>query len=288
VTVGTLVATIAIAIVAMMVGLLVVLIIGNKVYKKLDEKLTSIDKKSDMRGGAVMSGPMDSGMNDNYMISFQGDQWGGNVPQVVGVGFSSEGSNDGGKPPKEMPKQEIQVKPIDVVKELQRSPTNWSLNGLDDKINIVKAKKDLVSQSTAGRDLSALLLCLENRKKCYDDYEYEPDKTMTFKAFFEQWDTTNEANIHTLTEKYSNLQFNPADIFVPELPDIAAKTMIDYDHAVRKLCDKRPRFYVIADKKDFNKKYQARDPILLVQSPFGVYYHILGAWDTEMQYLPEL
>jgi len=33
---------------------------------------------------------------------------------------------------------------------------------------------------------------------------------------------------------------------------------------------------------------EKRDPILLAQSPFGFYYNILGAWEKEMVYLPEL
>ena len=51
---------------------------------------------------------------------------------------------------------------------------------------------------------------------------------------------------------------------------------------------KKPVFYVIAEPDKFRKAYEKRDPILLVQSPFGFYWQILGAWDKEMILLSEL
>ena len=39
---------------------------------------------------------------------------------------------------------------------------------------------------------------------------------------------------------------------------------------------------------EIQEKYKQRDPILLVQSPFGFYWQILGAWDKEMLILSEL
>ena len=110
---------------------------------------------------------------------------------------------------------------------------------------------------------------------------------MTFKAFFEQWDTTNEKNIRDLVGKY-NLSFESADIFIPDFPDEAVHMMTIYTDAVECLCGKKPRYYVIAEKKDFQSKYDRRDPIILAQSPFGFYYHIIGAWDKEMVLLSEL
>lgn len=255
-------------------------------FGQLQKTVTEIDRKTDasMTGVSMEGDPM----RDNYMISYNGDQFeGGNL---IGAVRTESMSFDGGnsEAPKERPKQMVPVKPIDVIKELQVTPTNWSLNGVEEKIKIMTAKKDLLSNSRSGRDLDAVLFCLNNRLKCLDEYEYEEGKTMTFKAFFEQWDATTEANINALIEKYNNLAFHSADIFVPEFPDVAAKIMIAYNDAVVDLAEKKPRFYIIADKKDFKKRYESRDPILLVQSPFGFYYHILGAWDKEMQYLPEL
>jgi hypothetical protein len=293
VPIEAIVSTIAIAVAVMAAGLLIVYFIGMKVYKKIEESIVRIDKKSDMKGSAVMAGiPMEGNpMNDNYMVSYSADQWGVGVPTTHAVlgGSVSVGEDSNAPSEEKKPVKQVAVRPIDVVEELINPPTNWSLNEIDAKMDILKAKKELLKGgTTTGRDLDSLLLCMENRKKYLDQYEYAPDKSMAFKSFFEQWDVTNEAAIKRLTDKYSGLQFHSADIFVPELPDEAAKIMISYNDAVVAICDKKPRFYVIAKAEDFQKKYEKRDPILLVQSPFGIYYNILGAWDEEMIYLPEL
>jgi hypothetical protein len=64
--------------------------------------------------------------------------------------------------------------------------------------------------------------------------------------------------------------------------------MKKYTNNMKKLCQKKPVFYVIAEPDKFKKAYEKRDPILLVQSPFGFYWQILGAWDKEMILLSEL
>jgi hypothetical protein len=117
---------------------------------------------------------------------------------------------------------------------------------------------------------------LENRKK-YEKY----------KDFFSTFQNTSRASIQNLLNKY-DLAFKPSDIFIPEFPDIAIKIMKEYENQTISLCGKKPIFYVIAESKDFKDKYDKRDPILLVQSPFGLYYQILGAWDKEMLLLTEL
>jgi hypothetical protein len=61
-----------------------------------------------------------------------------------------------------------------------------------------------------------------------------------------------------------------------------------YREEFAKFSDKQLVFYVIAEAEDFEKADDKRDPILLVQSPFGFYYQILGAWDKEMLILHEL
>lgn len=264
----------------------------KKIRTKIEKKYERLFEK---RNDPVVAGvPMEGNpMNDNYLVSYSTEQWGVSTPtrSILG-GVTMEIGNDSGESAtseEKKPVKQIAVKPIDVVEELTRPPTNWSLNEVRAKMDILRAKKGLLNGgTTTGRDLDSLILCMENRLKCLDDYEYEPEKSMTFKAFFEQWDVTNEGAIKQLTDKYPNLEFRSADIFVPELPDEAAKIMISYNDAVVALCDKKPRFYVIAKAEDFQKKYEKRDPILLVQSPFGIYYHILGAYDEEMIYLPEL
>jgi hypothetical protein len=81
---------------------------------------------------------------------------------------------------------------------------------------------------------------------------------------------------------------NTSDLFVPEFPDDAIAVMKAYTEEMDKICSKKPVFYVIAEPDKFRKAYEKRDPILLVQSPFGFYWQILGAWDKEMILLSEL
>jgi hypothetical protein len=95
------------------------------------------------------------------------------------------------------------------------------------------------------------------------------------------------SKIQILLQKYS-LVMKDADIFIPEMPDIAIKTIKKFTEKVQEITFRSPRIYVIANEKDFKQVYSKRDPIVLAQSPFGFYYHILGAWDKEMIYLPEL
>ena len=57
------------------------------------------------------------------------------------------------------------------------------------------------------------------------------------------------------------------------------------------MSERKPIFYLIAEAKDFKQKKemrQKRDPILLVQAPFGFYWQILGAWGPELRFLEEL
>lgn len=217
-------------------------------------------------------------MNDNYLVDFSSDRFAGTI-SMEGGGVSIGGEGGGNGKNKTV---KVNVKPIDVLKELETIPTNWSLEGLGDKISILKDKEKLIQQRYAKREVSGLIECLENRKHYEDTYD---DKT--YREYFSKYDATNDQKINKLLEKYDLIKESP-DIFIPEFPEEAINIMKEVTEVVQKLCKKKPRFYVIASSKDFKKAYGKRDPILLVQSPFGFFYYILGAWDKEMLYLPEL
>lgn len=170
----------------------------------------------------------------------------------------------------------IAANPKDVVGELEKPPKGLSLEGLDEKILIVKDKAELVAQWRAKEELEGLLQCLENRKKYYEH-----------SAFFAQFDTTTMESIDKLTSKY-DLVLNDADIFIPEFPTEAVAIMKEYNKQYKKITDKKARFKVIGTSEDFKDADGKRDPILLAQSPFGFYFDILGAWDKEMLILSEL
>jgi len=222
---------------------------------------------------------------DNYLFDFKNYQSqynnnGGNnvffTNQIITV--PTEGMSDDNSTSLEtisLP-QKIKVKPIDVLNELETVPTPFTLTLIDEKISILKDKSKLIAQSYAKREVDALIERMENRKKYFSS-----------KEFFEKFSNTTDEKIDNLLKKYE-LVMKTSDIFVPEFPDEAIKIMTDYTEEVAKICDKKPYFYVIADEDIFRKSYDKRDPILLVQSPFGFYWQILGAWDKEMLILSEL
>ena len=170
----------------------------------------------------------------------------------------------------------VPVKPIDVLCELETVPTPFSLHLLDEKITILKDKEKIIIQKYAKREVSGLIQCLENRKKYNEHID-----------FFETFKNTTDEKIDVLLKKHGLVQ-KTSDIFVPEFPKEAIEVMKQYTEKVKLICGKNPIFYVIATADLFKKKNEKRDPILLVQSPFGFFWQILGAWDKEMLILSEL
>lgn len=209
-------------------------------------------------------------LEDSYIFDFKnygGSIFRGNVTDEV-TSDSSDSSNT--KPLK------IRIKPIDVLEELETIPTPFSCNMLDEKISVLEDKRKLIVQEYAKREVAALIDRLNNRKK------YEE-----FKTFFDRFQNTNDEAIAKLLDKY-DLVMKSSDIFIPEFPDDAISIMKEYTEQCEKICGLKPIFYVIAEPDKFREAYKQRDPILLVQSPFGFYWQILGAWDAEMLILGEL
>lgn len=175
----------------------------------------------------------------------------------------------------------LKVKPKHVLDELETVPDPWTMLNLDDKISMLKDKIKLITNSGSNsqytkREINGLIERLELRKK-YPE----------FKTFFENFKNTNDEKINKLLDKYE-LVMKTTDVFVPDFPDDAVKIMTAYTEKMKELCGKKPVFYVIAEEKHFKKQFERNDPILLVQSPFGYYWQILGAWDEELLILSEL
>jgi hypothetical protein len=247
----------------------------SKLKSKLVKWLTGFDPETFKAHQTVLNASIRqsvSGMEENYLFDFK--NWSsqynghGNNPTPILIGNPNETNSN-------VPTK-IKVKPIDVLNELETVPNPFSLTLIDEKVEILKDKSKLIVQHYAKREVEALIERLENRKK-YTEH----------KAFFDRYQNTTDEKMDVLLEKY-DLVMKTSDIFVPEFPDDAIKAMKDYTEAMELVCGKKPIFYVIAEAKDFKKAYEKRDPILLVQSPFGFYWQILGAWDKEMLLLSEL
>jgi hypothetical protein len=209
-------------------------------------------------------------LNENFLFDFK-QGYRTNWTNHGTIGISSGSPSEGSEAPKK-----IVIKPVDVINELQTIPTPFSVDYLDEKISVLETKAELINQQYAKQEVKALIERLNNRK------QYEANK-----AYFDQFQNTTDEKIAELLSKYE-LEMHSSDIFIPEFPNDAIQLMKDYTEMVKKISGKKPVYYVIAQPELFKKAYEKRDPILLVQSPFGFYYQILGAWDKEMMMLSEL
>ncbi len=178
----------------------------------------------------------------------------------------------GNKPEAEEPP----MTPKMAMAELETFPTPELTAGLDQKIATLKDKSLMVNQSFAKQQIDQLIKRLENRRKYFDHEE-----------FYRHFPNTNDHAIDKLLKKYK-LVIKPADLFIPTFPTQAIEIMKEYTRITKLVCDETPVYYVIAEQVDFNKKLEKLDPILLVQSPFGYWWQVLGAYDKEMLLLSEL
>lgn len=126
-------------------------------------------------------------------------------------------------------------------------------------------------------ECASILLRMQNRLKFAEH-----------RKFFDQFAYTSTKHMEGVVKAHDYLQVGQIAQFMADLPKEAVDVMKQYDAECMKLCGKKAVFYIIADKKDFQKTNSRRDPILLAQSPFGHVWQILGAWDKEMLFLDEM
>lgn len=175
-----------------------------------------------------------------------------------------------------LPDNRPEAKPKEILDELETVPTPFTVENLDQKIESLKSRESIMTNRFSKNQIKGLIQCLENRFHYANHAE-----------FFSQFPNTTDEKIYALVKKYK-LKVATSDLFIPTFPDEAIKTMKAYTDITKKITGSVPVYYVIAEESDFKKKYEKLDPILLVQSPFGFYWQILGAWDKEMLLLSEL
>lgn len=155
-------------------------------------------------------------------------------------------------------------------------------NYIKEQLKSFKDKLDIVASSNHDmangvKEIGSIIIRLENRKK-YPDY----------KSFFEKYPYTTTEKIEKLIKAHDYLKMGQVEQFIAEMPVDAVTEMKEYTKYTKKICGKKPLFYIIANQKDFKKTQKRRDPILLAQSPFCHNWQMLGAWDEEMMLLGEL
>lgn len=188
------------------------------------------------------------------------------------------------KKPEEEVKPDVTPKELYVLKtlnddkyELNVDPeyVNKQIADFTDKLGMLKSTEYDMRNATS--EVGSILIRMQNRLKYTE-----------VKDFFEQFPYTTSTKIAEVVKNHKNLQLGDVSQFLAEMPDEATKLMKDYSKKCKSICEKEAIFYIIADKKDFQRTQSKRDPILLAQSPFAHTWQVLGAWDDEMMFLEEL
>lgn len=152
---------------------------------------------------------------------------------------------------------------------------NTQIADFKEKLGIVQGATWDVGKGI--QEISSIIMRLENRK------QYKK-----FNSFFEDYPYTTTTKIDEVVKSNDHLKLGEVEQFVADMPKEAASAMKEYNEQTTNLCKKKAVFYIIANKKDFQRTSNRRDPILLAQSPFGHFWQILGAWDEEMILLESL
>lgn len=227
------------------------------------------------------------GGNGPAFIQFT-DSWGST--QTLGGSSSSIATITNGMTPKKEeitkvdPKDRLTPKSVFEMKMLHSKEFKLKVDPeyVDGQVEDFKNRLDLIKMESFDmrnglKEVASILMRLENRKKY-----------PKFATFFEEFPYTLTNSVQELVEKHDYLKMGEMSQFVADLPREAVDVMKKYEKVTKEICGKKPVFYIIADKKDFQKTTKRRDPILLAQSPFGHVWQILGAWDKEMLLVDEL
>lgn len=169
--------------------------------------------------------------------------------------------------------------PKTILEELSCVPNPADMVDLDKKIEAYLRIHELirVDASRGNKEtIQDVIQRLKNRKLYRDNEKY--------RMFFESFKYTTDESINLFLDKYTHLKIGPADDFIPEMPADAHEKLLAYTDHVVEMCQCKPVFYLIAKTNDFKtvaNQRKERDPILLVQSPIGLFWQIIGAWGEE-------
>lgn len=214
--------------------------------------------------------------NDAILV----DNWNGTV--VASGGTSVNAAVTKKEPPKTTkspvtPKRLYQLKALNddgFALKTDAKYVSEQVQSFKTKLSMYKNKE---TDYRGSNEIQSILIRLENRKKY-----------PKFREFYEEFPYTTTERINSVIKKNSHLKMAGVSQFLADMPNEAVCVMKNYTDKTRELCDKKPVFYIIANKKDFEKTDKRRDPILLAQSPFAHVWQILGAWDEEMLLLEDL
>lgn len=174
------------------------------------------------------------------------------------------------EPPKDL---RVEKKPVEVVKEILMEKPEISFADLGKQIKVVeKRMRVFKEQGCSCLDEQIALRFLKARKK----------SSKSYKKF--AWPTTTDEKIRELCSKYKLRQV-AFQSYAKNVPMEAVDELEKYVDLYESVSDEKPTIQLIIDDGGMETK---KDPILLAGSPFGRWYHILGAWDKEVEYVDDL
>ncbi len=169
----------------------------------------------------------------------------------------------------------IVKKPVEVFKEiLSETKPFVSLINVDEQIETINKRKDFILKNFDFNPVDEIeaLHFLEARKKY-----------LKFQDSF-NWPAVTFESAQKLCKKYK-LKQTSLSINYKNLPTEAIDEMEAYIQVWEKVREDKPLFVLIVDDGGRETK---KDPILLAMSPFGKWYHFLGAWDKEVEYVDDI
>lgn len=164
-------------------------------------------------------------------------------------------------------------KPIEVVSSILTDEPKMNLDTLGMQIKTVEKRLRMLKALNVSRqdetEALAFLKARKKYKKCKDKFK---------------WAITTFAKIDELKKKYK-VKLASIEGYYKNLPNEALEEFEKFISAYEEVRDDRPVAKLIVDDGGPETK---KDPILLVSSPFGKWFYVLGAWDKEIEYVDDL
>lgn len=167
-------------------------------------------------------------------------------------------------------------KPVQIVGEIVAKQPEIQTGGLKEQIKIVEARLKVLKRYGGQTGDETLALQFLKARRKYAKTE----------KLFKDWPITTDEMIQNLVKKYK-VQFVSFYGYSKSLPIQATEQLEKFGNAWEKVVDddSKPDLRMITDYKGTEHK---KDPILLAASPFGAWWHILGAWDEEVKIVDDL
>jgi hypothetical protein len=172
--------------------------------------------------------------------------------------------------------ERIEKKPVEVFQEII-SPLKpvVRLAGLENQIKMVERRRDFIKlnfNNLSTSDEDEALVYLKARQKYLKNQDAFP------------WPIVLVQAVTDLCAKYK-LREVGFESYYKNVPMEAIDELEKFIAAWKKIRSDEPRFRLIIDE---GGKETKKDPILLAMSPFGKWFHMLGAWDKEVEYVDDI